>query len=88
MIELYKVANDGTMLTYSMLTSLVPFRTMVTGDILTLEVSGTTLNVYFNRSFFLTTTDATYSTGQPGLGSFAATNISSSFQAATMPARN
>lgn len=87
--EIYAVANNGSSLGYTQLGATITFnRNLVTGDILELEVNGTTLNAYFNGQLFATRTDSTYTAGQPGLGSFGATAISSSYQATSLPARN
>lgn len=42
--------------------------TWVAGDVMMLEAVGSTISVYRNGSFVVSTTDATYSTGRAGVG--------------------
>jgi hypothetical protein len=45
--------------------------TFVNGDVAKLQITGTTINLYRNGTLFCGPfTDATYSTGQPGMGSY------------------
>lgn len=88
-LQVHKVANSGSGHTFTKLgADILPVRNIVAGELLELEVTGTTLNVYFNGQFIATRTDATYATGQPGLGSFGAIDIATSFEATSLPARN
>lgn len=48
--------------------------TFTVGDVIRLSVQGTTLTVYKNGTSILTATDSTYTSGFPGLASFALTN--------------
>lgn len=40
------------------------------GDVMRLEIRGTTLTAYLNGTVVMTTTDATYATGNPGIAGF------------------
>lgn len=65
-LRIYKVTANGA--TFTQLGADYTVTALVTGDTLTLEVSGTTLTVKKNGSQVSTTrTDATFSSGQPGV---------------------
>ncbi len=81
-LQIFRVDNSGSSLSYNKLgADITPSSSLVTGDRLELQMSGTSLTAYVNDVLVGTRTDSTYASGQPGLGSFLAENIASLFQA-------
>lgn len=72
-IQLYVVANDGTFTQIG--ANITTVSNIAAGNVMRLEVVGTTLTVKMDQGSGLTTlrtaTDSTWSTGQPGLGGWA-----------------
>jgi hypothetical protein len=71
-LRLYKVTDStGTTMVLADFAQLgadiIPSPVLISGDTISLEVIGTTLNVYQGAVLIGTRTDATWATGQPGL---------------------
>ncbi len=72
-LQLYQISNAGTFTQIG--TDITTGSNLAAGNIIRLEVVGTTLTVKVDQGSGFTTlrtaTDATYSTGQPGIGGWA-----------------
>jgi hypothetical protein len=58
---------DGPLADFTYLAD-TPIGQAVTGDVLRMEVTGTTITIYKNGSQVMTHSDSTWSSGQPGIG--------------------
>jgi hypothetical protein len=65
-VRIYKMTDTGT-LSSSQLGANITVSTIVAGDVLKLSVAGTTLEAFINGVSIGTRTDATWSSGQPGV---------------------
>lgn len=68
-LQFYSLSNSGT---YTQIGANITLgANFAINDVMRLEIAGTTLTVKYNGTTVRTATDATFSTGQPGVGGWA-----------------
>jgi len=92
-LQVLKITDGGASESYSQIgADILPSRNIIAGDLLELEVTGTSttvLNVYWNQKIIGTRTDSSspFTSGQPFLRSFGANAFDSGFEATSLPVR-
>ncbi|HZJ61963.1 MAG TPA: hypothetical protein VFD36_00455 [Kofleriaceae bacterium] len=73
-LELFRVSSAGAFTKIG--TNITLGANMAAGDVMRLSAAGTTLTVTYNGVIVRTATDATFATGQPGIGGWSQTAAS------------
>lgn len=83
-LRLYRIADTGS-IGFTTLTNVTTGSSVAAGDVLRLQIVGSTLTLFHKGTNYGSVIDSTYSTGQPGIWSSSDSMVHESFSASDAP---